>query len=1001
MLPLGVVTQNSEDVLGDLFNNPTGQNVVLYDPSDVAKDDTLGLFDQAYLEDIFCDWSSADEENHDVGEQHATSSQLNSQSPSDQGALGVCLFCESNSRQLGRHLNVSLVCQTMYKAHFCLEENASVGRIMKARKNEMRKRYPSRQNVERQNEKRRIKDKQNDFDALNKFMKNTSIPLKIYRCYQCNIVEKKEKMCDVPEPEVRPSLNFRRDGVFWICSNCQNNKDLGAKISESKVVLNRMFIDGRNIYLPIDEPSDSQQYSFPPSIVLPSSSTALERWETKPRLRPDTLSSVKSGPGAFNVKQFPSEIYEHQSKRILDRVTETGFAKGTIIDHDERKVKLVNPQPNTARVKGTDDYYQRYERDIKFTIYQLGGLFLNVRAELPKITDAAWATLIMQLNHAFVEVRQSNPEDGLVKTEYKVHTNHREAGDCDNDCEIVDLAEYIHIKDFRESFLLYPYLPTSVACIHARYTQLISLIISTQDLKAPRHLSSIQFHNDKPNAELVLAMWPTVFMKINKKIANKEKISSEEKEELIVVMDRNITSSTDEDYLSQTFDISKVLATKISNIAKECQHHKHSGNKCPHCFEAEFPSNITIFKEPPINPGHHDWSLIDASSMLRNFERLKCAFKDLLDELPDETFQNDSLTSLDDFLVQVETKDGFSLRKEGFYFHLKLPNLPAFNLCTDSILEQFIMIKKFTPLSAIYHRSISITTKQNLEIVFRRPQLKDAVTMSYNPIFLLAAGARTEIRLEGTNHSAVAKKLATSKVILPTEIVEFAADHLEFSFEEAIWLLDPTKKMIQRNTKPIFVDTKREKKLTFREPKQVDVFRMYKSIDDGKFYELLLDMHDLYLQRLGLLKMSFVQLVKNFNKGNAAEEENDVENLGDEICLVTCKDDQEDEQVFLPKVLTLESGMKLIRTPKERIICHTTPTMGSEEFIFLNVLLYHPHTSLDQIHLGIEDLTAIFQAKDQNPVRDGSGRSLTKLETVRSRLFPNLNQDLWVNFFES
>ena len=176
---------------------------------------------------------------------------------------------------------------------------------------------------------------------------------------------------------------------------------------------------------------------------------------------------------------------------------------------------------------------------------------------------------------------------------------------------------------------------------------------------------------------------------------------------------------------------------------------------------------------------------------------------------------------------------------------------------------------------------------------------------------------------------------------------------------------------------------------------------MYKSIDDGKFYELLLDMHDLYLQRLGLLKMSFVQLVKNFNKGNAAEEENDVENLGDEICLVTCKDDQEDEQVFLPKVLTLESGMKLIRTPKERIICHTTPTMGSEEFIFLNVLLYHPHTSLDQIHLGIEDLTAIFQAKDQNPVRDGSGRSLTKLETVRSRLFPNLNQDLWVNFFES
>ena len=95
-------THNSEEILGDLFNNPTDQSVVLYDQSDVLddpKDDTLGMFDQAYLEDIFCDWSSVEEGNEDVGVQKTNSSQLNSQAPSDQGTNQDRSVQQANSNQ--------------------------------------------------------------------------------------------------------------------------------------------------------------------------------------------------------------------------------------------------------------------------------------------------------------------------------------------------------------------------------------------------------------------------------------------------------------------------------------------------------------------------------------------------------------------------------------------------------------------------------------------------------------------------------------------------------------------------------------------------------------------------------------------------------------------------------------------------------------------------------------------------------------------------------------
>ena len=113
---------------------------------------------------------------------------------------------------------------------------------------------------------------------------------------------------------------------------------------------------------------------------------------------------------------------------------------------------------------------------------------------------------------------------------------------------------------------------------------------------------------------------------------------------------------------------------------------------------------------------------------------------------------------------------------------------------------------------------------------------------------------------------------------------------------------------------------------------------------------------------------------------------------------VACSNDDKDLEEELPSVLLTTKGEKLIRREKARIITHKTPQIGSEDFMFLNVLFYHPHSSEKEVNVNKEDLKELFNRKDFNPEKDGSGKILTKIETIRAKLHPRLNPDLWSLF---
>ena len=352
-------------------------------------------------------------------------------------------------------------------------------------------------------------------------------------------------------------------------------------------------------------------------------------------------------------------------------------------------------------------------------------------------------------------------------------------------------------------------------------------------------------------------------------------------------------------------------------------------------------------------------------------------------------------------LDYVQDMDGFSLVKQddNMYYKLSVPEYEEFTLFIDEVLSSMIEEHQFSDFCALYHRCISLTDKPGLELVFRRPMLRDAMTLPYKPLFLLAAKARTEIKFVASNHAKEVRDLATCRQSLPDALNVFEVDHREASFEEAVWIMDPKKRIILRNTKPVFQSVLKDKKLKFKISKVSDPIHNYINLNDGKQYTLMQDMHDIYIDREGLATLSFSETLKSYSVGEDKDDSNENE-LDVQRYTSTCADD-ENKSEELPKVLTTKSGKKLILRKTEKIISYQTPEAGSVEHVYMNVVLYHPHSKLEEIHQSDDNLRGIFYRKDKNPMRNGAGRELTKLETVRTKVFPKFNPELWKELFEN
>ena len=594
-------------------------------------------------------------------------------------------------------------------------------------------------------------------------------------------------------------------------------------------------------------------------------------------------------------------------------------------------------------------------------------------------TDWLWASILLQLNRVRVDVEERKDGNGMIDIKYKVHPDHNNATACEENCQIVDIAD--HRQKHPDFLLEGPLLPACVNLVQSRFHQLIALLSSI--MKCPRYCATIQFPCQKSStSELVMISWPDSLSEINKKVAHDDKLTTEDKDSLCSYVDDNFTASLDVTYISQAFNISIESSEKIVELAKSYQY--HFGN----IFPKKVPSNVTLMKEI-LGSG-----LSGQVTLVKTWEELQDTFNKELDKLPQEAFSTASQKTLDDFLQHLEQSEGYSLNEEDKFFQLKISSYPIFKVEKDKMLQQLLQYSGFSKLCAIYHRAVTVSAKPGVEIVLKRPFLRDCYTLEYNPLILLAAESTVEMQTIGADQKEAASLVSQTEKIMPKELHEFAADHTEVSVEEAIWLIDPKKKLIKRNIKPVYINTRENKKLKFRKADIPNPLLNFTDIDDGLEFQLVKDMHDAYLERPGAEGAVLDQFLMYYKDDNEEGEGVDEESPW----IVTCQDYPEPPE-RMPAVIVLQSGKRFTLRKVPKVVSYPTPPEDTDDYVRQMVVLYHPHRSYDEVNVKIKELKRIFFAKDCNPKLDGKGKEMTKLETVRSILHPQLNPKLWKELF--
>ena len=154
------------------------------------------------------------------------------------------------------------------------------------------------------------------------------------------------------------------------------------------------------------------------------------------------------------------------------------------------------------------------------------------------------------------------------------------------------------------------------------------------------------------------------------------------------------------------------------------------------------------------------------------------------------------------------------------------------------------------------------------------------------------------------------------------------------------------------------------------------------------------NLYDMYLDRFRFAKLTYKQLLHRYDKeakekGNEKEQEVDVDDA-EENLLITCRDDEGASEGQINKVIMTWTEYKLVLMKIGRVTMHKAPPLGSEESMFRKIVLYHPNSSEEEVKLEPEDIEELLSKIDENPMMDGEGKTLTKLDCMRTKMHPAL-----------
>ena len=623
-------------------------------------------------------------------------------------------------------------------------------------------------------------------------------------------------------------------------------------------------------------------------------------------------------------------------------------------------------------------------------MHQAGPLFLVTELSIPYYSDAAYCTQLLLDNKFKVDIVNT---DGVGETIYKVHLEHTNNEVCSDDCEPVDLKDFVKDHYNLEEGTIANYT-------NHVYMNFVKLIIcDTNSEVYPKYFdSNIQFKVNENESKCIVATWPVCMDKFNMKMANDEDISVDEYTKFI---DSILTTSMNSDEIMHVFDLTQEEAEDVADLAEKHQFVKEDDN----CMQ--LPSMITMVL---VAPRKRNFPTGECGVEYRNLRnhmeaRILCLSEEELNE------------DVETWLYRIEEEETFRIERNGQTISVVSEDLDI-NIPEDDEIEVMMEEHGFNLLQAVYHRSLNFSKFSSLDIVLKSSCVGSAFVRPYWPRYLQATRSKVVTTVIGSNYSDVACRLKCghpSLMTVPGDLLDsFSDSHKQVPNIEAIFRFDKNKGLTYSNMKPVFVNMRRNKKMKFIIAKTTDVSKHYREPNRSTMYELFEDLYDLYFKiPAGYKKASFFQLVAEFKKhgredeaeeggddddddeegeDHEAEDEDDEPEQDDDerdevggTDVAMCNDDRDNGVLKLPERMKLENGVILKRRKKPKIVSYPEFDLESDDKMLQDLMLFRPHKKGEYENLTSAELRQLYYETDRVPSVSGLGRSLTKIETVRKR----------------
>ena len=501
-----------------------------------------------------------------------------------------------------------------------------------------------------------------------------------------------------------------------------------------------------------------------------------------------------------------------------------------------------------------------------------------------------------------------------------------------------------------------------------------------QGFNSKHYFGTIIFQHPN-NPEYVVLEWPEPLFRFNEMFASAS-LTENTISDFCDYLDKNITNSLDIETIVQDFQLDQISADDIIKLAVKFQFNVDRKN----VHDIKMPSKFTQIR---IAAQHH--YPCEALITLKDF------FCEELCKLNDSFFDPTSLWTVDDFLHMLEEHPGFDLLDGLDFLSVKLADHPPVRIVKDEKLRDLIAkYPQDSILSNIYHRVLAEPLYCGIDASFKRLYLKECLTEEYSPLLLLANRSKVKVELIGSDYDSVIDRIIKNNFDVPIVPTEIQGDHMEVSLEESIWLLDPRKKLVHRNITPTYVNINQIRKLKFNVVQNPNLELTYKDIKTGKFYNMILDHYDYYLERSSMPDLCFAQFAmycrieKHVTENDEDDEELDESN---DTAVEIKTAYNADISHYMLKKLRVRGNKTLILRKKASILKYPVYTFLSDEFIHQQVRMYHPLSSHDELNLSQQELKTLYFDRLR-------GQSSTKIDTVRSKLFPASCKRSWGLLFE-